>query len=128
MSESIPEDVRRFLGEHINSVEQLEVLLLLRNAPDRDWNAAAVSAALSSQPSAIRMRLDDLRTHGLLALKEGSADCFRYGPATAEQDRLVARLDELYHSRRVSIITLIYSKPHSQVQAFADAFRLRKDT
>jgi predicted ArsR family transcriptional regulator len=126
MPDTFPEDLRRFIAEYISSVEQLEVLLLLKNRADRDWSAEEISQALSSQPSAIRMRLNDLTSHGLLQQKMG-AERFRYQPATPELDRLTVQLAEAYHLRRVSIITLIYSTPRTQVQAFADAFRLRKD-
>ena len=47
-----PEAVRSFILEHINSVEQLEVLLLLKNQPDREWTAEAVSQAVYSTFSA----------------------------------------------------------------------------
>jgi hypothetical protein len=51
---------------------------------------------------------------------------FRYRTA-GETEQSIERLAELYKERRVSIISLIYSKPHQQVQAFADAFKIRKD-
>jgi hypothetical protein len=71
------------------------------------------------------MRLNDLHARGLLVQKDGPT--YRYGPAQADLNSLVERLAAIYHERRVTIITLIYSKPHTQVQAFADAFKLRKD-
>jgi hypothetical protein len=40
---------------------------------------------------------------------------------------LVRRLDEVYKVRRVAVITLIYSKPDDPAQAFANAFRIRKE-
>ena len=44
-----------------------------------------------------------------------------------ELDELVGSLEKVYEERRVSVITLIYSKPVDKVRTFADAFRLRKD-
>jgi hypothetical protein len=127
MSDGFPEDVRRFILEHVNSVEQLEVLLLLRGRPDADWDAAAVSRALSTAPAAAAMRLADLHARGLLVpVKPGEAR-YRYGPAAPELARLVDGLAEAYRERRVAVVALIYSKPQTQVQAFADAFKLRKE-
>jgi hypothetical protein len=127
MADPFPEDVKRFVVEHIDSVEQLEVLLLLRADPSREWDAAAVSHALCTSPESVAKRLAGLRTRGLLAGGEGDGGRYRYGPATAEHDRLAGALAEAYRERRVAVITLIYSKPADQVQAFADAFKLRKE-
>jgi hypothetical protein len=124
MSERLPEDVQRFIVEHVNSVEQLETLLLLRSDPQKLWTVDEVSHALYTQPAAAQMRLADLQARGLLAAQADGR--WKYG-ATGDADELVGRLADLYRDRRVTVITLIYSKPQQQVQAFADAFKLRKD-
>lgn len=41
----IPDDVREFVIRHIESVAQLEALLLLRANPDRAWDVAAWRSA-----------------------------------------------------------------------------------
>lgn len=122
-----PEEVRRFILDHISSVEQLEVLLLLKGSAPREWTAKAVSQALYTQPEAAAMRLADLQTRGLLAVREGPERQYNYLPGTPELAGTVNRLAEVYRERRVTVITMIYSKPSSPVQAFADAFRLRKE-
>ena len=40
---------------------------------------------------------------------------------------LVADLEKIYKTRRVSVISFIYSKPTDPLRAFSDAFKLRKD-
>ena len=127
MPDSIPEDVRRFIVDNINSVEQLEVLLLLKRHPEQAWKAEAVSQALSSQPLAALMRLSDLCDRGFLTVTAAPDKLFRYAPARPEWDQLVEQLAQVYRDMRVSVISLIYSQPNSHVQAFADAFRFRKD-
>ncbi len=127
MAEAFPEDVRQFIVENINSVEQLEVLLLLREHRDEFWAPEGVGKALCTAPAAALLRLTDLRGCRLVAPKEGGEQLYRYEPGTPERDALVGRLAAAYKERRVSVINLIYSKPHSHVQAFADAFKLRKD-
>lgn len=126
MSEELPDDVRRFVIEHINSVEQLETLLLLWSNSAREWSADEVSQALYTPPAAAAMRLEDLRQRGFVTLTGTPGDRYRYRSSSDEQMRLIARLADLYRERRVTIISLIYSKPHDQVQAFADAFKIRK--
>lgn len=125
MSAQLPDDVQRFIVDHINSVEQLEALLLVRSHPTRSWTTEEVSHALYTPVAAAQMRLSDLQARGLLSAE---GDGWRYNSASAERDQLVGELARLYRERRVTVITLIYSKPQRQVQAFADAFKLRKDS
>src|SRR5918994_2826599 len=49
----LPEDVHRFLYQNIDSVEQLEVLLYLRQSPERGWSSEDVARALYSHPSSV---------------------------------------------------------------------------
>lgn len=119
----VPTPVRRFIGRHIESVEQLEVLLLLRGAADKDWTAAEAARALVIQPDSAADWLAKLNSHGLLAREGGS---FRYDPAGAETERTIDGLAESYAKYRVAVIGLIFSKPSERVTVFSDAFRFRK--
>jgi hypothetical protein len=115
MAEPFPDDVRRFVLAHLNSVEQLEVLLLLRGAPEREWTADAVGRALYTSPAAAAaQRLADLAAGQLLATHTGPEPVYRYAPADDARRQLIDRLADAYRERRVAFITLIYSKPNDQ--------------
>lgn len=126
MSADFPAEVHRFILDNLSSVEQLEALLVIRTDLNKDWTAEELSRVLYSTPSAVQMRMDELATRGLVRSVSETPKTYRYEP-TAERDRLLDLLAELYRERRVAVIGLIYSKQGSQVQAFADAFRFRKD-
>lgn len=114
------------IAEHIHSVEQLEVLLLLRSQPEREWTAAEVSQELSSHPHSVETRMLDLRARGFVASREGEQEfVFRYAPVSG-LDHVVEGLARAYAIRRTSVINLIFSKPIDSVRTLADAFRLRK--
>ncbi|MGH3995690.1 MAG: hypothetical protein ACRDSN_24880 [Pseudonocardiaceae bacterium] len=121
---NLPEDVHSFLYQNIDSVEQLEVLLLLWQSPARGWSAEEVARALYSHPSSVVRRLTMLLGQELL--REMEPGCYQYSPRTEAQHRAVARVAETYRERRVAVITLIASKPVENVRAFSDAFRLRR--
>lgn len=127
MSSDLPPEIRQFLADHIDSVADLEVLLLLRGAPDREWTAAEVGKMLYTMPEMCAVQLARLASQKLLLIAEPSAPRYRYSPSSPDFARLIDRVAELYKERRVSMITAIYTKPISNVQSFADAFRLRKD-
>ena len=122
MSAGITDGARRLVAEHIHSVEQLEVLLLLRAAPEKKWTAAEVARALVSQPDTAETRLADLAQRGLVTR---SGDGWCYTPGRRERD--VSELAEAYNTRRGAVVGLIFSKPSDSVSSFSDAFRLRKD-
>jgi predicted ArsR family transcriptional regulator len=103
-ADDLPEDVKQFICAAITSVDQLEVLLLLREDPAKEWSPADVSQALYTQPEAAAMRLADLRARGLVAARADGGPLYRYRPATAELQRAVDRLAEVYRRRRVSVI------------------------
>jgi hypothetical protein len=124
VTSGIPEDVRRFLLQCIDSVEQLEVLLHLYRTPEQAWSCDSIALALYSNPASIARRLAGLYSNGLLTQTSSSA--YRYQPKTAELDGIVSQLAETYRQRRVAVITVIASKPMENVRAFSEAFRLRR--
>jgi predicted ArsR family transcriptional regulator len=123
---SIAPNVSRLLAEHIDSVEQLEILLLVHGAPERAWSAAEVAEALYTHPDSAGRRLDALGASGLLVRDAADGRCWRYRPRTEKLHAAVGDLAATYAERRVAVITLIASRPMDNVRAFSDAFRLRK--
>jgi DNA-binding MarR family transcriptional regulator len=124
MSDAFPADVKEFLGQNIHSVAQLEVLLMLRAESGRLWTAEDVAKILYVQPPMAKNMLTDLVQRGFVVQSEAN---FRYQPAGDRIGALIERVAELYRERRVAVTYEIYSKPMNVVQAFADAFRLRKE-
>lgn len=120
----IPDRVVRLVGEHIHSVEQLEVLLLLRREPEREWTASDVAVELATLPQSAADRLADLAHRGFL-VKAGES--YHYDGSDRGRDAAVAELEDVYARRRVSLIGLIFAKPSESIRTFADAFRIRKE-
>jgi hypothetical protein len=123
----IPPRVQRFISTHIDSIEKLEVLLLMRARADREWNARDVSMELRITEASAAARLQDLTARRLLVEYVGPPLSYRYHPASTEDAQAVAELQETYNTRRVSVISFIFSKPLDKVRGFADAFRLKRD-
>jgi hypothetical protein len=123
----LPEEVRRFIAHHIESVEQLEILLLLYKRPGQAWSSEAVSQELRIDAKSAGERLEDMAHDGLLR-RQGRSPCeYQYGPENSKLEDAVRGLAAGYAERRVTVINLIFSKPIDRIRTFADAFRLRKD-
>jgi hypothetical protein len=123
--DQVPQNVRGFLHDQIDSVVQVEVLLMLYARPGRDFAAADVASELRIEPAGAEAQLASLRGRGILA--NGAAGAYRWAPRSAELEAAVAGLAREYAERRVTVIGLIYAKPSDQLRSFADAFRIRKD-
>lgn len=125
--EAIQQEIRSFIADYIDSVVQLEVLLLLHTSPDVTWTAHDIARELRIDPAWADAQLADLCTRQLLVCSDDTPHLYRYGPSTPQLDETVKGLAKVYEQRRVSVINFIYSKPIDNLKNFADAFRLRKD-
>jgi hypothetical protein len=126
MNEDFPADIKGFIADNIDTVAQLELLLLLRSDRNKQWTAEEAGKALYSSAEVTALQMADLQLKRLLA-PGSAAGTFVYRPEPADVAGLVDRLADLYHERRVAVITAVYTKPIDKIRSFADAFRLRKD-
>jgi hypothetical protein len=126
----ISQTVQAFVADHIDSVLQLEVLLLLRGRPGTEFVARDIADELKIDPTWVEAQLENMCARGLLACPDASVNPrrFRYEPKAPDLSAVVDELARAYADRRVSVISLIFSKPPaSPIRTFADAFRFRKD-
>lgn len=121
----ISPEVARFIAEHIDAAEQLEILLLLHREPEKQWTARDVSQAIYTVPASATLRLEALSASGFAASTGGADPAYRYAPRTEQLGAQVDSLAQAYRKDRVAVIKLIFNKPPDPVQSFADAFRLR---
>jgi hypothetical protein len=127
MPSDLPDDLRRFIAEHLGSIAQLELLLLLAADAEKKWTAEEAAKALYISPEATLGFLEGMRSQGLLQGSSDSPVSYRFAPAKPESERLARDLASFYKERRLTIINLIYASPVQKLQSFADAFRIRKD-
>jgi predicted ArsR family transcriptional regulator len=119
----LSEDVIQFVKQHIHSVLQLEVLLLLRTQKG-DWTADRVAEELRITEQSAAFHLRDLELRGLVRALRG--DSFRYEPPSAGVAGAVDALAEAYDEMKYSVINLIFSVPGDSARSLAEAFRIRK--
>ncbi len=123
----IPAAVLQFLEIHISSIEQLEVLLLLREHAGRAWTAEEVSRHLRSSVMSIQGRLNDLASRRFLAVTQSErGEAYLYAPGDEETTEVISGLAKAYKERRLTVINHIYGRPPSDLRSFSDAFLLKK--
>jgi hypothetical protein len=123
--EEIPAHVLQFVAENIDTVPELETLLMMSQSPGRTWLVADVASRnyISEQNAA--MILSALQRRGLVA--GDSPPRFRFNPMTDEIAALVAELARCYQTNLSRIATFIHSKPSASIKEFARAFDLKKE-
>jgi hypothetical protein len=127
--DGLREDVRALLAERIDSIAQLEALLLLHRTGQAAWDAPRLAGELRLELRSAEAELAVLASRGFLVLetKEGVAH-WRYEPSSAALGRAVDGLARAYRERRVRVVEFLYSKPAvEKLRVFSDAFRLRED-
>lgn len=125
----LPDNVRALITSHIDSVIQLEVLLLLQGSPARQRTAVDVAKELRIDLGWVGQQLKQFCDGGLIGCGEGTGggQVYTYTPRTPELKEAIDALAELYLERRVTVISTIFSKPVDPIRSFSDAFRLRRN-
>jgi hypothetical protein len=119
----LPAELRGFLEDHIDSIAQLEALLLLRNAPDVLWDLQDMAKRLYVGEAESLAILAHLTAHGLIR-RDG--DGYRLDPQSDGLLHAISLLTDHYRTHLIPITNLIHAKPR-RIQQFADAFKLKKD-
>jgi hypothetical protein len=118
------EIVLSFARSSILSAWMLELLLLLRRDPQRQWTAEALVHEVRGSIALVTESLKSLKEIGLVALSDAGAYCYR--PESAELDELAAALAELYKQKPTTVLRTIFSSPSDKIQSFSDAFLIRR--
>jgi hypothetical protein len=122
----LPDEVTAFLFTYIDSIAQLEALLLLRAHPGCEWSAEALAKRLYIALPETATVLDRLCADGLLVLADPGLHVYQYRPRSNDLAQLVDQVAEFYARYLIPVTNLIHAKPRTRVQEFADAFKLRK--
>ena len=123
-----PEDLARFMYHNVESIDQLEILRILGEDREREWDCASLAREVQAMPQTVRAHLAAMQSRGLLVTtSRGAALCCRYGVDAPELRDMVDRLLQMYKQRPVTMIKMVYERARDPLRAFADAFRIRKE-
>ncbi len=127
MTENSAKSVDGFIQEHIDSVPQLEALMLLWNSRPRGWSCDEIAARLYLPADKVEGLLQDLMRSWLVNASGDPTPLYAYFARSAEQDEMVGLVYEAYRHDLVRISTMIHAKASSAIREFARAFRIKKD-
>ena len=115
--------LRGFIAEHFDSVESVEIVLLLRRSPQTFWAPAAVADQIGIREAVAGAKMNALARSGILTAGT-ETHSFRFAPRDETLDKLAGELAVAYADRRVSVINTIYSANLERIRAFSNAFKV----
>jgi hypothetical protein len=118
-----PNDVDRFIQDEIDTVPQLEALLLLWKSRPKMWRVDELAAALYVSPEETAHIVEPLIARTLVTVTDAKEYSYRSGA----RDALVAAVNETYRRELIRISRMIHAKAPSAVREFARAFLFKKD-
>lgn len=122
----VPDHVLRFIEECIDSVPQLEALLIMIENASSKWSVVDIAArTYISHAEAARMleRLD--RRH--LIRTDDAGGHYQIHLPDSSRRALLEDVARTYRANLTHIATFIHEKPPAPVKEFARAFDLKRD-
>jgi predicted ArsR family transcriptional regulator len=119
-------DVYEYILEKIDTVPQLEAVILLWNSRPVGWTADELASRLYIPPENVTELLQDLIRQQLVQQLSGTPQRYSYVPRNEEQNEWMYQVDTAYRRDLVRISTMLHAKTSSSVREFARAFRIKK--
>jgi DNA-binding MarR family transcriptional regulator len=127
-SPEIPARVLQFLAERIDTVPQLEALLLLWENPQRLWSEEELAARIYVARPVAATILQALQRQQLVSIEPGSTpQRYRYNPQWEPSGEVMPEVAAAYRRHLVQLATFIHSRASTAVREFARAFDFKKD-
>jgi hypothetical protein len=126
-SPQIPAHVLQFIAERIDSVPQLEALLLLWENQQRAWTEEELAARIYVSLQSAAQILQALERGQLVTAETAQTTRYRYNPQWDSTGQVMPDVAAAYSRHLVPLATFIHSRASSAVREFARAFDLKKD-
>jgi hypothetical protein len=121
------EDVVRFIAERIDTVPELEALLLFWEQRPTSMTVKEIASRLFVPRGVAAAVIRALVRRRLVVQIEGDTK-YAYDSAWEPNEEFMSRVAATYRRNLIRVTTLIHSKAPTAVLEFARAFEPRKDT
>lgn len=121
------EEVYRFILNQIDSVPQMEALLLVWESRPKQWPDTEIAKRLYIGIDLAKNILQDLVRRRVLATGAHPPRQYWYESKSEDLDRLVEAVAVTYRRDLVRVSTFIHTKGSSAVRDFAQAFKFTKE-
>jgi hypothetical protein len=123
----IPASVVWFVRDHVTSLDELELLLLLLQSPDKWWDASSAARETGTDTTSARRTLERFASQNLLAIAVTGDVRYRFQPGDARLRQAADAFNAVYRTNRLAILHLVTGRQQRSLRDFANAFRIRRD-
>lgn len=123
-SGQLPPELRAFLHSCVESIDQVELLMMLRGS-DRFRTPRDVASEFGISAPHARRNLETLSARGLLEVRVAEETSYRYHPKSDELGRYCDLLAQHYVTSRQAVLGFVATESRLSLKRFADAFKLR---
>jgi predicted ArsR family transcriptional regulator len=120
----LPAELRAFLHSCIESIDQVELLMVLRGS-ERVRTAREVGSEMGISIAAARRHLETLAARGLLEIRVGEETSYTYRPKSDDLARYCDMLAQHYITSRAAVLGFVATESRLSAKRFAEAFKLR---
>lgn len=118
--------VTHFISEYVDTLEKLDLLVLLIHSADRWWDAPSAAEALGTTSGAARQILEHFATQNLLEIRVTGDVRYRFQPGDSQLEAATREFANTYRTNRLGVLRIVTGSRHD-LRDFADAFRIRRD-
>jgi hypothetical protein len=122
------EKIFRFILDNVDSIPQMEALLLLWRSRPQQWSEEQLAARIYVDVEDVPGILQDLVKKQLITGADtGSSRSYCYELPSEEMDQMMQAVAETYGRDLIRVSKLIHSKSASGIREFARAFKFTKE-
>lgn len=121
------QQIDRFIRDEIDSVPQLEALLLFWNHIPTEWTCDDLARELYVSQLVAQTILSHLYGRRLIVEVPESSGRYVLHLESRERETLLASLDTIYRQELVRISKMIHAKDSPGLRDFARSFRFKRD-
>ena len=110
-----------FIERAVDTIHQLEVLMLLRRSPGRFWRVEEVADQLRMSAATVGASARGLQAHGVLVTEDASAVAYQYHPQSIALHADVENLVAAYETDPLQVVKAVLDKGSRGFRTFSDA-------
>jgi DNA-binding transcriptional MocR family regulator len=118
----LPSELRAFLHSCIESIEQVELLLMMRGS-ERMRTARDIATELRVPIATARRNVETLAVRGLLEVRVGEEIAYRFRPKSEDLARYCDMLAQYYITSRQAVLGFVAIESRLSIKRFSDAFK-----
>jgi len=115
-------EAEEFIERAVDTIHQLEILILLRRSHGRFWGVDEIAAELRMTAATVTSSVVGLHANGVLSAEDTTRPAYRYQPRSIALHAGVESLAAAYETDPLPVLRAVLNKSPRDLRTFSDAF------